>query len=96
MSGNFITLRVDGLIWGGGREWFTGKEIPVSLRSFKEDDSNTYMSIFGDSQAHKLRQFKEHFKGTILFESVKAVNGKAHHGKRPRNTIVVYEPFSRV
>ena len=96
MSGNFITIRVSDLVIGGHFDWYTKRERPVTIRPFKEGDNNTYISIFGESQDSQLAQFKEHFKGNILFESVKAVNGKAHHGQFPRNTIVVYEPVSSV
>lgn len=96
MSGNFITLNARDLVRGGHYDWYTKKTTPITIRSFAAGDNNTYISIFGESQDQLLNQFKEHFRGTILFESVKSVNGMANHGKLPRNTIVVYEPVSSV
>ena len=96
MSGKIITLGVHYIIRGGGYEWNTGKAIPLTLCDFPDNDENTYITIFGASQNTQLETFKRLFKGNILFESVKSVNGKGGHGVFPRNTVVIYEPVSKV
>jgi hypothetical protein len=96
MSGKFITLSVTNLVTGGGYDYMARAYLPKKIKEFKEDDPNTYITIFSVEQQNSFNVFKEQFKGKILFISKPSVNGRENHGTRPRNTIVVYEPVSSV
>ncbi len=52
---------------------------------------NTYISIFGPSQANILSAFKAQKGINILHLSKPSVNGRGGHGTAPRNTVAVYE-----
>jgi hypothetical protein len=92
MSGKFITLSVANLVTGGQYDYYARAYLPKKIKEFKADDPNTYITIFSVDQQNSFNVFKEQFKGKILFISKASVNGREHHGKFPRNTIVVYEP----
>jgi hypothetical protein len=94
MSGKFITVSVANLVTGGQYDYYARAYRPKKIKEFKADDPNTYITIFSVDQQNSFNVFKEQFKGKILFISKASVNGRAMHGKQPRNTIVVYEPGS--
>lgn len=97
MPGKFISKSVNAVVSMG---WYNlaKQAYDPSTVTFnpKADDPNTYMSIFGFEQKRLLEVFVKEFKGKILFVSKPSINGRENHGKRPRNTIVVYEAADSV
>ncbi len=85
MPGKIITMPVYNMYnYAGGVVSCT----PLTSMMHKE---NTYISIFGPSQANILSAFKAQKGINILHLSKPSVNGRGGHGTAPRNTVAVYE-----
>lgn len=64
----------------------------VSKEFIKKDfnDKDTYLVVFGPSQASEMKLFKRAFKKHIIYEAPKSTNSN-HPGTGPRNTLFIFE-----